>query len=179
MSQSLLLAAFHQHEWELLRFLQKRLGSASLATDIAHDLYVKLLRVEQPPPVRDYRAYIFTLAANLATDHLRVEGRRAEILREAHAVVWTERDDLDPERHALARAELAFMANAIAALPERSRRAFYLSRYEGRTQKEIAAILGTSLTSVYKDLRTALDALIVARRRFRDLPSGDDGEENS
>ena len=83
MRESMLVQAYREHEWELLRFLARRLGSMHLASDIAHDLYVKLLGAADHPDIRDRRAYLFSMAANLATDHLRVEGRRREILAEA------------------------------------------------------------------------------------------------
>lgn len=121
MRETLLLRAYHEYEWELLSFLGRRLGSRTLAADIAQDLYVKLLRTEEDPTVRDGRAYLFTMAANLALDHLRTEKRRGEILAEADGLVWRQAEDLTPERHVLAKAELAHVEAAIQALPERCR----------------------------------------------------------
>lgn len=112
------------------------------------------------------------MAAHLATDHLRTEKRRSEILAEADKVVWQESNELTPERHALARAELRYLESAIAALPDRCRRVFYLSRYEGKGQVEIAEELGLGLTTVYKDLKTVMATLVSARRRFRALSAG-------
>ena len=168
MRESLLLRAYHEYEWELLGFLGRRLGSRSLAADIAHDLYVKLLRSDEDPSVRDRRAYLFTMAANLATDHIRVEKRRGEILAEADGVVWRQAEDLTPERHVMAKAELSHMEAAIANLPERCRQVFYMSRFEGLSQLEIAQRMGIGVTTVYKDLKRVLDALVQARRQFRD-----------
>ncbi|WP_422367448.1 RNA polymerase sigma factor [Pelagibius sp.] len=178
MRHSVLLEAYLEHELDLLRFLGKRLGSAGLAADLAHDLYLKLCRIEPPATVRDGRAYLFTMAANLATDHLRVEKRRGEIRVAADGTVWRQTDELTPERHAMARAELAYLETVIAALPARCREVFYLNRYEGRSQAEIADSLGIGVTTVYKDLKTAMAALVAARRRFRGhLPdSGQDGQ---
>ncbi|MAO54652.1 MAG: RNA polymerase subunit sigma [Rhodospirillaceae bacterium] len=171
MHESLLLRAYHEYEWELLRFLGRRLGSRSLAADIAHDLYVKLLRTEGEPPVRDRRAYLFTMAANLATDHMRVEKRRGEILAETDGAAWRQSEDLTPERHAVARAELAEMDAVLAALPARCRRVFFLARFDGLSQPQIAAELGIGITTVYKDLKAALAALTEARRRFQGGPN--------
>lgn len=168
MHESLLLRAYHEYEWELLRFLGRRLGSRSLAADIAHDLYVKLLRADDDPSVRNRRAYLFTMAANLATDHMRVEKRRGEILAESDDAVWRQTEYLTPERHALARAELTHMEAAIAALPDRCRRVFLLARFDNLSQPQIASELGIGVTTVYKDLKTALSTLIEARRRYHD-----------
>jgi RNA polymerase sigma factor (sigma-70 family) len=162
MRESMLLQAYREHEWELLRFLARRLGSAHLASDIAHDLYLK--------------AYLFGMAANLATDHLRVEGRRGQILAEQAGSVWRQTDELTPERHVMARAELRHLEKVIAGLPERSRQVFHLSRYEGKSQAEIAAILGLGATTVYKDLKLVMDTLLKARRRFRQ-PADELGEQ--
>jgi RNA polymerase sigma-70 factor (ECF subfamily) len=172
MQQSLLLRAYHDYERELVRFIGRRVGSPSLAADIAHDIYVKLLRTDDHPPVRDGRAYLFSMAANLATDRLRVEKRRSEILAEADGLAWGRLDELTPERHAFARAELACVEAAVAGLPPRCRRVFYLSRFEGKSQVEIAADLGIGITTVYKDLKRTLDVLIKTRRRFR----GEEGD---
>jgi len=177
MRDSLLLRTFRDCEWELLRFLGKRLGSTALASDIAQDLYIKLLRSTDHPPVRDGRAYLFTMAANLATDHLPVERRRSEILSEADDLVWRRIDEIDPERRALARDELAFLETAIADLPDRCRRVFYMNRYEGRSQAEIAEQLGIGLTTVYKDLKLALKTMTDARRRYRRLAAGSDAHD--
>ncbi|MEQ9557398.1 MAG: sigma-70 family RNA polymerase sigma factor [Rhodospirillales bacterium] len=168
MRETLLLRTYHEYEWELLSFLGRRLGSRTLAADIAHDLYIKLLRTEDDPAVRDSRAYLFTMAANLALDHLRVEKRRGEILAEADGLVWRASEDLTPERHVMAKAELAHVEAAIRALPERCRRVFHMSRFEGLSQPEIAGRLGIGITTVYKDLKFALDTLVKARRRFRE-----------
>jgi len=172
MHQPLLLQTFHDHEGELLRFLTRRLGSRSLAADIAQDLYVKLLGSDQNPEVRDRKAYLFSMAANLATDHVRVERRRGEILVEADGILAPRANAVTPERHAIARAELAYMEASIAQLSPRCRRVFYLSRYEGRTQAEIAVALGLGITTVYKELKMAMEAMLKARKRFQG--SGDD-----
>ncbi|MEM9683240.1 MAG: RNA polymerase sigma factor [Pseudomonadota bacterium] len=164
---SVLLETYREYEWELLRFLAKRLGSSSLASDIAHDLYVKLLQIEQHPPIRDRRTYLFTMAANLATDHMRVENRRREILDSTDGLAWRQEENLTPERQAMAREEFLFMQGEIAKLSPRCRRILYLSRFDGLTQAQIAERLGIGLTTVYKDLKLALGALTSARRRFR------------
>ena len=52
------LQAYREHEWEPLCFLARRLGSTHLASDIAHDLYLKLLGAEDHPDIRDRKAYL-------------------------------------------------------------------------------------------------------------------------
>ncbi len=175
MQESTLLEAYREHECELQRFLARRLGSVQLAADIAHDLYLKLMRVADHAEIRDRKAYLFGVAANLATDHLRVEGRRGVILAESSDTVWQQSDELTPERHAMARAELRYLEAAVAALPERCRQVFHLHRYEDRSQAEISAILGLGATTVYRDLKLVMETLLQARRHFRAADSQADG----
>ncbi len=173
MRETVLIEAYREHEWELLRFLAKRLGSPTLASDIAQDLYVKLLAAQEYPPIRERRAYLFSMAANLATDHLRVEKRRREILAEADGLVWRQTDELTPERHALARAEFLYLQAEIAKLPPRCRQVFFLNRFQGQTQAQISESLQIGLTTVYKDLKRAIAVMIEARREFRGSDFGD------
>ncbi|WP_422368581.1 RNA polymerase sigma factor [Pelagibius sp.] len=175
----MLLQTYRECEWELLRFLAGRLGSSSLASDIAQDLYVKLLNANEHPPIRNYKAYLFSMAANLATDHLRVEARRKEILAEVDGLIWRGTDELTPERHAMARAEFLHLQTEIGKLSPRCRRVFYLNRFESKTQAEIAEMLGIGLTTVYKDLKQAIAAMINARRRFQETLSLDKGHEKT
>ena len=175
MSGSLLLQTYHEYEWELLRFLGKRLGSTSMASDIAHELYLKLLRTKEIPNIRDHKAYLFSMAANLAIDYQLVEKRRNEILTEVNELVWRKEDKVTPERQAMAKAESDFLEAEVAKLSPRSRRIFYLSRYEGKSQAEVAEILDVGLTTVYKDLKATMNALIKARRKFQGRSSKNEG----
>ena len=56
---------------------------------------------------------------------------------------------------------------AIAALPEKQRVAFLLSRIEKKTYKEIAEILGISKQAVEKRIYNALDSLRQVSARIR------------
>lgn len=173
---TVLLRAFREHEGVLLRFLCSRIDSPAIAADILYDLRLKLANGMEPAGVRDPRAYLFTMAGNLATDHQRVERRRREILKEAQATSWQQSDEVTPERHAIARAELAHLETVIMAFPPRRRRILYLSRFDGMSQKEIADDMGLGITTVYKELKTAMMLLLDARKRFQ---SGNTGTENS
>ncbi|QPJ62075.1 MAG: RNA polymerase sigma factor [Candidatus Nitronauta litoralis] len=178
MQESVLLDAFREYESELLRFLSKRFGSASIASDIAQNLYVKLLNAESHPEIRNSKAYLFSMAVNLGTDQMRVEKRRKEILAEVNDLVWYQADEVTPERHAMAKEELSFLVSEVSKLPERCRKVFYLNRYEGRSQSEIATMLGVGLSTVHKDLKAAMNLLIEARQRFRaSLPEKSEQEK--
>jgi RNA polymerase sigma factor (sigma-70 family) len=163
MNESALLRTYREAERDLLRFLIRRLKCVFTAKDLAHDVYLKLHEVPETAQVRNGRAYLFRMAANLATDHLRTESRRGQLLSEAHELLWSEAETRTPERDAIARDELEQMRKAISALPDMTRKIFHLNRFGGKTQKEIAAELGVSQTTVEKHIRKVLDHLAAAR----------------
>ena len=163
MPESPLVQAFRENERDLVQFLVARLKSAFVAQDIAQELYLKVSLLDGQEPVRNGRAYLFRMAANLAIDHQRRESRQAELLAEAQAWLGEGRDPATPEQTLIARAELRRLEQALGELPPTTRRIFHLSRFEEKSQREIAAIVGLSPTAVFKHLRNAVDHLAKVR----------------
>jgi RNA polymerase sigma-70 factor (ECF subfamily) len=163
MSGSSLAEAYREIERELISFLARRLKSVFTAQDLAQEIYLKVHSLEDIGPVRDRRAYLFRMAANLSTDHLRKEARRAQLLAEARDFLWQEHEAPTPEQTAIAAQELARLEKALAELAPLSRRIFYLSRFEGRNQRDIAGLVGISPTAVFKHLRKVVDHLAKVR----------------
>ncbi|MEJ0028847.1 MAG: RNA polymerase sigma factor [Rhizomicrobium sp.] len=140
---------------DLERMLRRRTGSSPLAADLAQELYLKLRRIATPLPNRhEARAYLFRMAANLATDHRRVEGRRMELL--AGNVSLFSGIGAGPEDDALTRGQMRLVEAALAELPPRCKDVLYMSRMLGMTHSEIAAELGVSRSSVEKYVMRAL-----------------------
>src|SRR5262249_57323704 len=50
---------------DLVRFIARRLRSAAEARDLAHEAYVRLLRVKRRDLIRDPQAYLYRIAANV------------------------------------------------------------------------------------------------------------------
>lgn len=158
-----LLNAYYEHERDLVRFLSQRLKCAFTARDLVQELYLRLLNVENPEAIQNSRAYLFRVAANLATDYQRVEGRRAELLKENSQVLNAPVQNVSPERVALAREELERLGRIVEKMPPLSRKIFYLNRFEGKPQRAIAAELDVSVTTVEKHIRRVLEQLARAR----------------
>jgi RNA polymerase sigma factor (sigma-70 family) len=158
-----LLRAFLDNHRDLVRFLSRRLRCLFTARDLAQEVYLRLGRAGGDEVVENPRALLFRIAANLATDHVRVQGRRAELLQEANGLLWDQEDEISPERQILAKDELVRIGAALSCLPERTKRVFYLNRFEGVTQSEIALQLGISRTSVEKHMRRAWACVADAR----------------
>ena len=50
---------------DLVRFIARRLRSVADARDVAHEAYVRLLRVKRKDLIRDPQAYLFRIAVNI------------------------------------------------------------------------------------------------------------------
>jgi DNA-directed RNA polymerase specialized sigma24 family protein len=66
----------------LLRLVQRILGSDSGAEDVIQSIWFKARGVDSGQPISNPRAYLYRLAANLATDHGRERTRRTRLLAE-------------------------------------------------------------------------------------------------
>jgi RNA polymerase sigma-70 factor (ECF subfamily) len=165
MTQSTLIDVFHENRSELLAFMTARLRCPFAAQDLAQDLFLKLFALDRSAEIANARAYVFRMAANLVTDHQRWNARLRGVLAEAEAYLNVEETRSSPERQAMAQEELRNLAAAVERLSPTTRRIFKRTRFEGRTQREIAAELGVSQTAVEKHIRKALAALSAHRHR--------------
>lgn len=160
--------AFRKHNQMLIRWLAQKLGDAETARDIAQGAYLRVLRYAQTQKIDNAQALIFKTAANLAANEFRSRKRRRMIGAEPSpgdgddAIDLVASADPSPEDAALSKEKISVTLDAIRALPDHIRRAFVLSRFEGKTYLEIAAILGVSESSVEKYIIAALKALRTA-----------------
>lgn len=138
----------------LRRLLVARLGNRDDAEDALQDMW---LRIDQlaDRPIAQPAAFLYRVAANLATDLRISTGRRM-----ARDTAWL--DDQpdageipDPERVLAARSEWRAVEAAIADMPDRMATALRLFRIENRSQREIAEQLGISVSGVEKLLQRA------------------------
>jgi RNA polymerase sigma-70 factor (ECF subfamily) len=153
-------ALFREHNETLVRFLRVRLHSDADAREAAQEAYVRLLQLDRPDQPSFLRAYLFKVAANVATDVLRRRAVRGPSPEGADA----ETPALQ-ERALLARQQLAAVQRALDELPPRCREAFILSRSEGFGTVEIAARLGVTDRMVRLYLIRALEHLETAVQR--------------
>lgn len=161
---------FRRHHADLCNCLYRYLGSAEEAEDIVQDLFLTVWDDLEAWQARgeQIRPALFVAARNRALDllkHRRVRSRQREEVRLAMA-----REVQAADEELLASELKAQVDDAMAALPERCRLIFTLSREGGRTYAEIAESLGLSVKTVETQMSRALRAL---RARVRpDLVAG-------
>ncbi len=146
----------------IVRFLQVR-GAADMAEDLFQDLWMRL--TDRPSgPIGDPLPYIMRAANNLMLDRYRSSRQRE--LRD-HA--WTEAVSVQKpsaEASLISRQQLSIVEKAIDAAGERPARIFRRFRVDGQAQRDIAAEMGVSLSTVEADLRKVYSLLADLRRQF-------------
>src|ERR1700744_949260 len=61
-------ALFREHNDALVRAVYSRVHSWEEATEVVQDAYVRVFRLNNPPPINFLRAYLYKTAFNLASD---------------------------------------------------------------------------------------------------------------
>lgn len=160
-----LLHLYQEHERDLRAFMAARLRCPVTAHDLAQELYLKVAALETRLEVTHARAYLFRMAANLVIDYQRRERRQGGLAVEIEALL-SGGGSVSPERQVMAQEELRALVTAVEQLPPATRRVFKRNRFDGQTQREIAAELGISQTAVEKHIRKALARLAAHRHAF-------------
>jgi RNA polymerase sigma factor (sigma-70 family) len=158
-----LTRCFLEVRGELLQFFARRTGRTG-AEDLVQDVWVRLRERSDPASWVEPRAFIFTVAANLATDAGRRTARDMARLSFDQAAMASVPANIDPSTEADLANRIERVAAALAQLPAVCRDAFLLNRLESLTHAEIAELLGVSRKSVQRYLeRTVLHILRASR----------------
>lgn len=138
----------------LLRLFAARLGSVDEAEDALQDMWLRIDKLTDQP-VSHPAAFLYRIAANLATDRRIANSRRIARDGAWMAVQPDAREIPDAERAAIASNAVETVEATIADMPDRMRIALRLFRFESRSQREIARELGITVSGVEKLLQRA------------------------
>jgi len=141
---------------DLVRFLHRQVWDADRAHDLAQEAFVRALEHEPENP----RAFVFTIAANLARDEARSAVRQRRHL-ELVTVEAGERTVPDPAHDLEQREQEAALRRALAALSDRDRQVLLLWD-AGLSYREIAAETGLAAGAVGTTLTRARQRLVEA-----------------
>jgi RNA polymerase sigma-70 factor (ECF subfamily) len=137
-------------------------------TDLSHDIVQEtFLRIWENraslKPELSFLAYALQISGNLVRDNARRGKTRERLSKHVPQPAVSEMDD---PFHALQMTMLEEQLMTIIArdLPERCRTIFLLSRFEGKSNREIAEILGLSVKTIEHQISRALD---LVRRKLK------------
>ena len=136
---------YSDHNRTLVRFINARLHNEQEAKEVAQEAYVRLLNLDEPDAVSYLRAFLFRIAANLASDRLKQKARRRDL---RDGLSFEHVDGRSPEAGCLAREELELIRQAVAELPPKCRMAFMLVKFGERSFDEVAEQMGLSTRMV-------------------------------
>lgn len=148
---------FFENQDDLFRLLTKMVGDPDIAKDLVQDTYIRVSQGNSVNGVKNPRAYLITIASNLARDFLRKRTVRAEVGDEDGRIESIPSQVVSHERRIYDRQRLAMVEQAIKELPAKCREAFILRKIEGLSTDEIAQRMGVSRNMVEKNLRKALN----------------------
>lgn len=164
-------AVFLANRARLMRFLQAH-GAGDAAEDLLQELWLKLSRAHTGP-VAQPLSYLYRAANNLMLDR-----HRSIRQSERREQDWVEASDAQApgviapppgEAGLIAREQLLAVDAELEALGSRAAKIFRRHRLDGIAQRDIAAELGVSLSTVESDLRRAYRAMIELQRRFDEV----------
>lgn len=156
---------FRLHHTDLVRYATRLVGNRDSGEEIAQDTYLRLAGRRPDAGTIEYpRTYLYTAARNAAVD-----------FTARQRVEWRYRTDID-DLTALAspgdlqvqvemRQRIARLSVVLNELPSACRQTFVMNKVEGRAHKEIAEILGISVSMVEKHM---LRAMLHCRDRMRE-----------
>lgn len=155
-----------RHQERLLRVCRRMLGDPEEARDAAQEVFLKAYRkAESFRP----RGRVYTWLYRIAMNHCLNQLRRRRVVRFLQFAAPDDPDDGDglpvldpasgapgPEETLEARRRWRRARRAIAGLPPNQRAVLVLAKFEGLAYKEIAEVLGVSLSAVESRLFRAM-----------------------
>jgi RNA polymerase sigma-70 factor (ECF subfamily) len=137
---------FRRYKDKTYSFFLRATGNRAVAEDLFQTTFLRLHRARKTYNGGSFRAFLFTVAANLLRDErARVEHRRRVDTAGEPAEALAESKQADsPEDLAEAAETRALLESAIAQLPAGLRDVLLLSRYQALNNAEVAAALGIS-----------------------------------
>jgi RNA polymerase sigma-70 factor (ECF subfamily) len=145
------LAIFLTHRRGLIDYASRIVGDHARAEDVVQEAYLRFDTAATTNIFDDPVRYLYRVVRNLALD-----GRRRQT-REAAFVVAPSSDVAEhavdtrptPEAEAAGRSDIMALKAAIGELPERTRQALDLHRFQGKTLKQVAETMGVSVGTAH------------------------------
>lgn len=125
--------------------------------DIFQDTFIRYSAYKNKDEITNPRAFIFKIAANLATDYMRSRARYSKLIVEHYeSVEDIEGAQPSPERNMLSEQQLEQLIAALAELTPKCRTVFILLKFRQYSYAQVERELGISQTMILKYLNRAL-----------------------
>lgn len=154
------MAAFDQlyarYRQSLYLFLLRRGHSESIAEDIFHDCWIRVIDKASDFDGEHFRAWLYTIARNLSTDYFRkAQLRVAEVLDDD----YPEQAHLSTERQQLAIDCIELIKTSLGQLSMEQRDVFLLKQEAGLSLQQIADMMAVGRETIKSRIRYAMNQL--------------------
>lgn len=155
--QSFVALMVAEYGGRLRRFLKLKLSNPSDVPDLAQEVFMRLMRVDNFTEIRSPEAYLFTIASHVVHQHAQKHASIPESLEitELFAELQLIADD-DPPTNVESEQRLRELEAALDQLPPRVAIALIEHRLAGKSVQQIARELGVAKITVKKYLARAL-----------------------
>lgn len=167
MSKMDTLQLFLAAQADLLRYATRITGDSIEAEDVVQEAWLRFRATASERMLEEPNGYLFRIVQNLALDRQRRQGRenRVFVAGATAATALVPSDQPSQQADVEAKDELARLHKAITQLPERTRRAFEMHRFEEMKLVEIAGELGISKSLAQELVMDAVEFCKKALRR--------------
>lgn len=147
--------AFDLYYTSVRNFLYYKTSQSELAEDVAQDAFVKLWETRDKIDKSSIKAYVFTIANNLAINQLKRDQLKFKFLK-----LQVDKTDIKTPEYLLEMQEFdQNLQDSLAKIPDGAREVFLMNRIDGLKYREIAEMLGLSMKAVEKRMSRALMVL--------------------
>ncbi|PWD98869.1 RNA polymerase sigma factor [Marinilabilia rubra] len=153
---------FEAYSHRIYGFGLKYLKSEADAEELVQDVFLKLWRNRQKLKEEEsFHSYLFTIAFNQIKDYFRYKGIYLDV--EDNSLIGT--SDNSTEMTITYRSVLEQVSTLLEKLPQKKKEIFRLSRFEGKSAKEIAGLMDVSPKTVDNQISEVIGFL---RKNLKD-----------
>ncbi|PHZ86743.1 RNA polymerase sigma factor [Paremcibacter congregatus] len=149
---------YHKYQKEIVLFARNKVDNGPPEPeDIAQQTFLKYSALDKTTKIDNPRAYLYRIAKNVISSHLRSQGVRKKYAENGvHKIIQDEGENITPESILLSKDRSRIMRQAIQGMSRRRRRIVLLKYTEGLTLDDIAKKIGVSRTTVWKEMAKAI-----------------------
>lgn len=140
------------------RFVAKRAAPPEI-DDLVQEVALRMHLRRGELPVGNLEGYVFQVARSVLTDHARRDQVRARSSHVPLEEYYHPVEGRSPERVLHGKERLQQLVAAVGTLPDRTRQAFVLHRFEEMSYAAIARHMGISVSAVEKHIMKAIRIL--------------------
>lgn len=150
-------AIFDLYQKRLYAFIFSITKSHYSAEELLQEVFIKLWQEKENINTSlSFNAFVYTIARNLTYNHLRKAANQENLKQE----LWRNISHLNDVENQLIFSEYEdILEDILKSIPQKKRSIFILSRQEGKTNQEIADLLGISQKTVKNNLWETLKTI--------------------